>query len=419
MGTIIRLILMPIIAHPFDVYAWYRDPRWILRNGLTYTRPLWDLTLVACSYIHNFTSPILGLRPIPVKSLPPELNPGWGATYIPGPLFNVIIKTPMLLADTLSALLLYQLIRQHMRNRKLAEEIAVLYYLNPIVIWISAAWGQYDSIPTFFSLLSLYLLLQERIFTSAFSLLIATAYKTYPIALAVPTMIYFVKRRKYAELMRYLIPISIPLSALLIRSPRFIIDFLTRLLLPKPFHGIFGFGLTYWSISLLIPLDPETYAPVSLAIGLILFLVSLITFIKLSYEDRLKDLTTSYFILVSSFFLFLRYPFEQRSLLLLMLLSLLVAQGLAPRGMYAFLSIIAFLYAQKTFPSYLLPIAAINQDILRPLFHSTAPLRRLKEGGAIMPAPISAFILATLGIAFSVVLAFIYVNLLRKALTHE
>lgn len=195
-GLIPRLLLMPFIAHPFDVQVWYNICEDFLRGSfsfnpvLLWSRPLWFLTLVPISYLYNFLSSITGLKAIPVNILPLSMNPQFGATYVTDSLFNFIVKVPMLAADIGTTLILYKIVAEF-SDSKMRQRDAALYYLSPILIWISAAWGQYESIIAFFTIYSLYLLLKKKITYSALSLLVATLFKIYPAIFIIPVTVFF------------------------------------------------------------------------------------------------------------------------------------------------------------------------------------------------------------------------------------
>lgn len=78
----------------------------------------------------------------------------------------------------------------------------------------------------------------------------------------------------------------------------------------------------------------------------------------------------------------------------------------------ASLSLIAFVYAQKNFPYYLLPIATINQGLLTPLFKLAEPFGQVVQN-ALMPTALGAIVLAALGVGFSVLLVKAYVKVIR------
>ncbi|ASJ12105.1 hypothetical protein [Thermococcus thioreducens] len=77
------------------------------------------------------------------------------------PTWAFSVKLIFILADTAVALLLYLLIRE--KSEKLAVLGAVLYYLNPITIHVSAVYGMFDDLALAFFLLGLYLTRRERL----------------------------------------------------------------------------------------------------------------------------------------------------------------------------------------------------------------------------------------------------------------
>ena len=66
------------------------------------------------------------------------------------------IKLPAILADLGIGWLIYKLAPVKKKSSRLIA--SSLYLLNPAVIYISTVWGQIESIPIFFTLLSLYIL---------------------------------------------------------------------------------------------------------------------------------------------------------------------------------------------------------------------------------------------------------------------
>ena len=106
---------MPFIAHPFDVFAWYRYCSSVLDNGFGFSalsdwlNPFWPLTLTVVAYLYGGLSAVTGLKAVQVSGLPAVMNPQYGIQYVPGPLFNVVVKIPMLLSDLAIAFLLTSL----------------------------------------------------------------------------------------------------------------------------------------------------------------------------------------------------------------------------------------------------------------------------------------------------------------------
>lgn len=101
----------------------------------------------------------------------------------------LFLKLPFLLPDLGSAFLLMSLLNS-LRNRLL---IFSLWMFNPINLYATYLMGQFDIIPTFFIILSLYFIFKNTrvVFISApvlaaISLGLGTAFKIYPLFLAIP-----------------------------------------------------------------------------------------------------------------------------------------------------------------------------------------------------------------------------------------
>jgi len=420
-GTAVRLVLMPFTAHPFDVYAWYTYCMDVLRNGfdiniLYSVRPLWMITLTFIALIYGGLSSLTGWTATAVTALPASFNPQYGIEWIPGLLFNTLVKVPMLLADIGTALILYRLMRRYSRTG-LDEKVVALYYLNPMSIWISAGWGQYDSIPTFFTVLSVYFLLSERIYSSSVSLLFATLFKVYPAALIISGSVYLFKKRKRGALFKYFMVFIAPYAIYLGLGGLQGLSNLSRQIFNLLYsrviiHDIFGFGLTYWSWSMVLPLDPSVWAPVCALLMIALFGISLYSVLKAKFDDPLKSLSMATFLVAAAFFLSIRIVSEARFIWLLPFIVLIVGEGAVSIKPFGLISLVAFLYTQKNFPYYLLPVATLNINILSPLFNVAAPFGNVVQE-ALLPTFAGGFILATLGILFSFILLSMYLKVVR------
>jgi len=422
LGTVVRLVLMPFTAHPFDVYAWYTYCVGVLEHGLDANgilgslRPLWLLTLTPIAYSYGFLSSITGFRAVSVGELPYRLNPHYGVEFVTDPLFNVLVKAPMLMADIATTVVLYKMVMQFLGREK-ARKASLLFYLNPICIWISAAWGQYESIPAFFTVLSLYLLLNEKMDSSALSLLAATLFKVYSAVFLIPMSVYLLKRANRESLLKCYVAFFTPMLVFLIMGGTQVVNDFVRFILgffsTGTFFGVFGFGLTYWSISMLYPLDPSVWAPFSNFLMVILLSISLYFVLRDGFDAPLNGLVVGTFLMVAAVFLSYRIVGETRFLWLLPFLTLMLAVKVVSERLYGFLSLTAFVYAQKNFPYYLLPMATMSQDMLKPLFEFAYPFGKVVDG-ALLPTPLSAAVLAVLGTVFSILMLTTYVRSIRK-----
>ncbi len=75
-------------------------------------------------------------------------------------MLRVLVKVPAILADLGIGVLLYGIVKRF-ASTGYALGAAALYLLNPATIYISAAWGQVDSIAGGLALLAIYALLRS------------------------------------------------------------------------------------------------------------------------------------------------------------------------------------------------------------------------------------------------------------------
>lgn len=72
-------------------------------------------------------------------------------------ILKLLVKVPAIIADLGIGVLIYRLVKKYAKVG-IALLAASLYLLNPAVIFISAKWGQVDSVAAFFAVLAIYLL---------------------------------------------------------------------------------------------------------------------------------------------------------------------------------------------------------------------------------------------------------------------
>jgi len=75
-------------------------------------------------------------------------------------ILKYLVKLPAVLMDLADGALLYAIVRRF-ANERWALGVAALFVLNPAIVFISAAWGQVDSISSGLALLAIYLLLRS------------------------------------------------------------------------------------------------------------------------------------------------------------------------------------------------------------------------------------------------------------------
>ena len=95
------------------------------------------------------------------------------------------LKIPFLIFDLLTAYSLAKLFT----NPKQKTMALILWLFNPISIYASYMMGQFDVIPVFFTVLSIYFVAKKRLSLAALALGGGIAFKLYPIFLIIPLII--------------------------------------------------------------------------------------------------------------------------------------------------------------------------------------------------------------------------------------
>ena len=103
-------------------------------------------------------------------------------------LFNIhllILKIPYLIFDLLTGFILYKMFN----GKRLSNLALTIWLFNPINLYSTYMMGQFDIIPTFFTILSVYFAFKNKLNWAALSLGFGIAFKLYPIFLLIPLLI--------------------------------------------------------------------------------------------------------------------------------------------------------------------------------------------------------------------------------------
>jgi hypothetical protein len=423
---------MPISAHPFDVYVWYNISMSILKNGpftLQAFPPLWyHYMMIPIAYSYSWLAGIFSTRAIPMASLPSALNfyPSFNVQYVPGMLFNFVVKIPFLISDVAIAFLLYKIVEELTHSKGLAEKAAFLWFLNPFVIWISAGWGMWDTLPALFSLVAFFFLLRKKYALSAVFLSLGVASKLYPALFLVPIAIYLLKSSpvgdKWKNCLKFFSVFTAATVLLFLPYLGKIESFFAGYFVSSPaasgavanqINNPVAFGLSYWALYMLnrllnLPVTAGFISFVSTAsivlvavgLGLAYWKTSKMTFQKPAY-----DLAFVMLLPVVALFLSYRIICEQFFVWAIPFLVILCVGGRVKEAFYWAASIVALLYAVLNcpLPFFFLPLAPRYTNILLDMVHAIWAVE-----------PIRIVSLAVLGCVFSILLVFIIVQLSKK-----
>jgi len=413
---------MPISAHPYDVYTWYSISMSILKNGpftLQAFPPLWyHYMMIPIAYSYSWLAGIFSTRAIPMASLPSALNfyPSFNVLYVPGMLFDFVVKIPFLISDIAIAFLLYKIVEELTHSKGLAEKAAFLWFLNPFVIWISAGWGMWDTLPALFSLVAFFFLLRKRYALSAVFLSLGVASKLYPALFLVPIAVYLFKLSPVGDRWKNCLKFFSVFTAatVLLFLPYFgtIESFFTSYFVSNPaasgtvanqVTNPVAFGLSYWSLYQLnrllnLPVTAGFVSFVSMA-SIVLVAVALVLVywrtVKITFQRPAYDLAFVMLLPVLALFLSYRIICEQFFVWAIPFLVILCVGGRVKEAFYWAASIVALLYAVLNcpLPFFFLPLAPRYTNILLDMVHAI---------WAVEPLRIVA--LAILGCVFSILL---------------
>jgi Gpi18-like mannosyltransferase len=203
LGIALRLVLMPLTCHPYDVAVLYRATNDLFRCLNVYTTnsfsypPLW-------AYINY---PLLGLTGLLInpKILGLRLdtiNLSVGSWNLPpvitSPAFNILSKLPLLAADVLIGIIIYDLVKDS-TDEKRARLSFILWFLNPLVIVIDSFHGQFDVLPALMTVLAFCLFYKRSYLASGIAIGLGTLFKIYPVLL-VPLYLSSIAKLENEEL---------------------------------------------------------------------------------------------------------------------------------------------------------------------------------------------------------------------------
>lgn len=214
LGLAIRLGLAPWTEQRWDMYIWRLTGAYVY---VYHVNPFWPWTgapsinppIVNFSYPPVWLLVILILYPFWLLNsgyaFPQNLSSLWQEGVVTGnvfesyrsflpaslPLLDFTLKLPMIACDMVTAIVLYRVLAAHKKGH---QAVTWLWLFNPQVILISAVWGQFDSIPTALSLLSVLFSLKGRAKLSGFFLALGAQAKVFPLLYLPLILVYHSKK---------------------------------------------------------------------------------------------------------------------------------------------------------------------------------------------------------------------------------
>ena len=186
LGLVVRGLVMPF-TYEYDMYHWSVVMQNIDSgndlyelNGYFYT-PVWGYFLGAIGAFWNtfLSVDIFGIQFSELLGVEDMENMNHVATII-SPEFSTALKIPLVLVDLAAGALVYLIVRDLTSDDRKASIGFALWFLCPIVIYMSSIQGTFDNISGLLTLLSVFLVLRRHYYAGGFILMTAILLKLYP-----------------------------------------------------------------------------------------------------------------------------------------------------------------------------------------------------------------------------------------------
>ena len=411
-GLAVRLAIAPFFAHPFDVYAWYTNAESFL-GGVT---PVWNylvpygyaffLFVFPAGLAFNALSGLVGSHVIPISSLNPILNPGasWNITVVPGPLFDLLVKLPLIASDAVVALIIYRLVLRNLGDEGLASLASIGWFLNPLVIWVSSGWGMFDTLPALFTVLALYFVMGGRFAYSGLSLAGAIAMKYYAVVLLIPMLV--IAWREGGKRGALVAAGAAAGACAVLFTPVLgqVVSGYAGLVSSSPQQGLVYSGLSFWSaITLFTPFPALTVASAFLIAGALG--IAYVWMVRTGKKGMLSY-ATFFGIPVLFLLIFFRFVGENYFVWVLPFASILALRSRTGRYLFWSVSVLALIanFADSLLPYYMLPMAPWIGGFLVNALSFAAPYRVAPSGSVVATLSAGKVFLGSLGVLSAVLL---------------
>lgn len=192
-----RIALAPLTAHPWDSNVFFETSQAIVQGRSFYGTtaysypPIWAGLLAIVGILYQPLAASWGAHPIPWMEVDRIMGvpTGLGSPLLVDWLFLLLMKTPLIVADLLVAILLARIVGRRFGQPAKSALAFSAFFLNPFAIWISSVWGMFDILPTYCVLLGTLLFVDRQGFESGVAFGIGIGLKYFPAALVVALLL--------------------------------------------------------------------------------------------------------------------------------------------------------------------------------------------------------------------------------------
>lgn len=162
--------------------------------------------------------------------------------------YNLAIKLPIILSNIGLAFIVERIAFTQNMKRETCNKMFYFLLFNPFIIYVSAIWGQFDSLVILTTILALNELYNHKIFSSAILIGLSSSLKILPLIL-LPMFIIFIKRNYDLKSNFKFITMFFSVFILLAYSPFLIFNWDTSIIFNNAdFHFIRAGGFTLFNI---------------------------------------------------------------------------------------------------------------------------------------------------------------------------
>ncbi len=206
MGLIIRFVCAPLLTYDYDMYHWGV----IMQNidsgnelyqmtGYFYT-PVWGYIMGFMDVIWNNLASIdvfgiFSTEMIPIE----ELAHNWHMATITSPAFNVAMKIPLILCDILVGYLIYKIVFEWTNDKKKSEFAFGIWFLCPIVLYMSGIQGMFDTFAALMILLCIMLLIKEHYLLAGVLFSCSVLLKMFPAATVILLILFVLMKYDFKK----------------------------------------------------------------------------------------------------------------------------------------------------------------------------------------------------------------------------
>ncbi len=168
-GLIIRSVLSVLFTYCYDTSYWAT----IIENiqsgsglydlpGYYYT-PVWGYFIAAIGSVMNFALGI-DIMGVQADQVLPALDVSWGyyKSLITTVEFNLVFKAVFTMVDLAISYVLYQIVMRLTSDRRKAALAFGLWFLCPLVMYVSCVQAMFDNLSVLFLVLTVYMLMTRR-----------------------------------------------------------------------------------------------------------------------------------------------------------------------------------------------------------------------------------------------------------------